>query len=96
MKKVKKKQKPRDRKAVRQEGAMIQNFVMSHIVAGAGAPLQEIHTAYQKWLKKLKLGESKLSVDSFGRLFPKNFERISVYREGKQFRGVAGIEVRHG
>jgi hypothetical protein len=54
---------------------------------------EEIFEGYQRWRKKLGLTPSELSVDSFGRLFPKHIKRVSISRAGRTRRGVRGYEV---
>ncbi len=59
-------------------------------------PIRELFSAYRSWRFHTRRGNSLLSVDGFGRLFPKNFKRASVYHAPLKntIKCVIGLEVK--
>ena len=41
--------------------------------------MRHVYHAYKTWRKKMRLPVSKLSLDGFGKLFPKSFKRETRY-----------------
>ena len=75
------------------ESNWINQFVLSHVSSSDGdLQMWEIFDKYKQYLKKSG-NETELSIDGFGRLFPKCFERRMILKNGKQLNGVVGVRV---
>ena len=63
------------------ERKWISQFVIASLRAEPGqkTPICDIFDAYQAWLKKSGLGKTELSIDGFGRMFPKHYSRGSSF-----------------
>ena len=79
-----------------QERQWITQFVLTHVVEDdqtKATPMHVVYDEYCDWLARRDLGPTKLSLDGFGRLFPKNFERKVVGFDGKTYKAVMGVKV---
>jgi hypothetical protein len=79
----------------RAERARILNFCLDLLKPKVGHRLsmQQIFDEYQGWLKQRGHGGSKLSIDGFGRLFPKTYPRRTMFFEGEVRRCLEGWEI---
>lgn len=57
-------------------------FDVSEPEKGAKIPLSHVYKHYHVWRRSLKLSKSALTLDGFGRLFPKSYERRGTYWAG--------------
>lgn len=55
--------------------------------------MKQLFDAYNTWLKHRGYDDSVLSVDGFGRLFPKSFPRQTLVIGGEVRRGIKGWEI---
>ena len=77
------------------ERKWVSEFVLNHVVETPGSKLsvEEVFDSYCDWLARNDRGPSMLSIDGFGRLFPKHFERkTAAYGEGTR-KVVFGVRV---
>ncbi len=79
-----------------QEKRTIFQFCVDHVVWQEAAiiTMVEVFSAYKAWRKGYGWVETKLSIDGFGRLFPKNFARKSVWRDGKLLHAVVNVRIK--
>ena len=78
------------------ERRRVMTFVLSHVVAdkGSNVKVSEIFAAYKAWSLK-QGGKTKLSVDSFGQLFPKSFKRkVTGDGQGSTCRVFVDVRIR--
>lgn len=79
---------------LKREKQDILQFALSNLVPSEGKIfVQDIFHAYQDWRIDQHLGDSELSVDGFGRLFPKNFQRRTLYVDGEIRKGIHGVSL---
>lgn len=80
-----------------QERDWIRQFVAMKVIPTEGARVTtaQLFDAYKAWLKKHGIGPTVLTVDGFGRLFPKQFERRTIAHPKKAgtCKGIIGIKV---
>jgi hypothetical protein len=80
-----------------QESSWVTQFVLNHVVSDAAVRavrMQDIYDSYCDYLARKEMGPSKLTVDSFGRMFPKVFERKNVSFDGRTYKSVVGVRVK--
>lgn len=72
-------------------------FVMTHVVREEGKRIhmKEIFASYKKWLIAQGCKPSQLTLDGFGRMFPKGFERKHFMRNNRLGKGIEGATL-HG
>lgn len=78
------------------EAHWITQFVLNHIVevkTVKGIPIGYLFERYQEFIKRRYNSGTQLSVDGFGRMFPKHYQRRSICKDGKAMKGVAGISL---
>lgn len=82
-------------KVLDQERAWITQFALNHVISNAGSkvPIADIYNEYCDFLARKNLGPSKLTVDGFGRMFPKGFKRGAGSVNGKCSKCVFDIQV---
>lgn len=77
------------------ERLWVAEFTLNYVVECPGTKLaiQDIFDQYCDWLVRRGLGPSELSVDGFGRLFPKHFKRATGMFENGTRKCVFNIRV---
>lgn len=82
--------------ALKQEKTDIIQFALDKIALEANTRvfMHELFEAYDTWRAKRKKDASALSIDGFGRLFPKHFHRATLCRNGEVFKGIRGIVIK--
>lgn len=68
-------------KVLEAEKAAITQFILSRTIPteAARTPMGVFFKDYRSWRAITRRGNSRLSIDGFGRLFPKTYKRGSVY-----------------
>lgn len=66
------------------EKTLVSAFTMNFLRAAPGTKtaISDVFQCYRTWLGEMGLGDSKLSVDGFGRVFPKHFKRGTAMMDG--------------
>lgn len=95
MKKRMKKRKRVPESTLSHERLWVSEFTLNSIVEQSGGKLaiHDIFDSYCDWLARRELGPSKLSVDGFGRLFPKHFKRATAMLDGGTRKCVFDVKV---
>lgn len=85
-------------KILEAEKAAITQFVVSRTLPDESVrtPMGELFKDYRSWRAKTRRGNSRLTVDGFGRLFPKTYKRATSYwAPGKgTFKCVMGLVIK--
>ncbi len=87
---------PPSEKEIREETSRIQAFALSEIEPKEGSKVSmvEVFTRYEDWAASRGFVPLEMTIDSFGRLFPKTFPRRIIVHAGKTARGIIGHALR--
>jgi phage/plasmid-associated DNA primase len=80
----------------RQEEPRILTFCLDRLqtMPGARTPMREVYSGYQEWLRA-RGHRTKLSIDGFGRLFPRCYERkVIAAGKGKTMRALIDVRLK--
>lgn len=77
------------------ERTLVSAFTMNFLreAPGTKIAIHDVFDAYCAWLKTMGMPESKLSIDGFGRLFPKHFDRGTALIDGGARKCVFDVRV---
>lgn len=97
MRKKKQLDRPRIKPAVyRAEEPRIIAFCLDMLTerAGFATPIREVYEEYRYWLRARGHDDTALSLDGFGRMFPKAYGRKTVVTLEGQLSAVKDVEIR--
>lgn len=80
-----------------QEKDLIYQFLLNHLIKdrySRGVATADLFEGYKRYLNRNEYPKTELSIDSFGKLFPKSFKRRTIYfNESLTAKGIARVRL---